>query len=173
MKHIDEFKKYLKLAEEEIEDIETMFDNYEDTKDFFEYLCQEWKGAEQAIRTLAGEKQEKYITKRYNLTKVLEIFILFLMPEKSNCSIELIQKNLSAEEIAQITYNKAINYYRGGKLYKYAGDSREYVLNMFEKYNNMAYFESVDGFEIHIPWNMLGVFLPCVARTGSELIKVD
>ena len=84
-----------------------------------------------------------------------------------------VEKTEGSEEIAKMTYSKALDYYRAGNLYKYATDGREYVLNMFEKHDGMAYFESLDGFEIHIPWNMLGTLLPGIADTGKELIKID
>ena len=77
-------------------------------------------------------------------------------------------------EIARATFDEAMDYYRTGNIYLNKADGREYVLLMWVPGDGeLAHFQSFDGYNIFVPLDRLGTFLPDVADAGMELIKVD
>lgn len=64
----------------------------------------------------------------------------------------------SLEEIKKETAPEATQYYQIGMIYQYAVDGREYVY--LENDDCLAYFQSFDGYNLFIPVDSLGTFLP-------------
>lgn len=81
---------------------------------------------------------------------------------------------ISIEKIKKEASTEAANYYRSGSIYKYNEDNREYVYCTPEPGDGeLAHFQSFDGYNLFIPVDCLGSFLPDVASEGSELIFVE
>ena len=70
----------------------------------------------------------------------------------------------SLEEIKKETAPEAAQYYQ------YAVDGREYVY--LENDDWLAYFQSFDGYNLFIPIDSLGTFLPGVADDDRALVLV-
>lgn len=80
----------------------------------------------------------------------------------------------SIAQIKKETAEEAKNYYRPGSIYKSNEDDREYVYCTPEPGDGeLAHFQSFDGYNLFIPLDSLGTFLPDVASEGSELIFVE
>lgn len=76
----------------------------------------------------------------------------------------------SLEEIKKETAPEAAEYYQIGMIYQYAVDGREYVY--LENDDCLAYFQSFDGYNLFIPVDSLGTFLPEVADDDRVLVLV-
>lgn len=76
----------------------------------------------------------------------------------------------SLEEIKKETAPEAAQYYQIGTIYQYAVDGREYVY--LENDDCLAYFQSFDGYNLFIPVDSLGTFLPGVADDDRALALV-
>ena len=76
----------------------------------------------------------------------------------------------SLEEIKKETAPVAAQYYQIGMIYQYAVDGREYVY--LENDDCLAYFQSFDGYNLFIPIDSLGTFLPGVADDDRALVLV-
>lgn len=77
----------------------------------------------------------------------------------------------SLEQIKVETAAEAATYYRTGGLYFNFADSREYVY--IEICETLAHFQSFDGYNLFIPVDSLGTFLPDVASDGAELVATE
>lgn len=78
------------------------------------------------------------------------------------------------EEIKKETASEAANYYRPGSIYLNNEDDREYVYCIPEPGDGeLAHFQSFDGYNLFIPLDALGTFLPDVASEGKELVFVE
>ena len=78
------------------------------------------------------------------------------------------------EQIKKETAAEAVIYYRPGSIYQNAEDDREYVyLLPVPGDGELAHFQSFDGYNLFIPVDILGTFLPDVAIEGMELIFVE
>lgn len=78
------------------------------------------------------------------------------------------------DQIKRETRKEALDYYRSGKIYLNATDGREYVYLMWAPGDGeLAHFQSFDGYNLFIPVDSLGTFLPDVASKGMELILVE
>lgn len=77
----------------------------------------------------------------------------------------------SLAAIKEKTLLEAMNYYMPGSIYLYKEDNREYVLIDLD--NVLAQFQSFDGYNLFVPVENLGTFLPDVADEGRELIFVE
>lgn len=82
------------------------------------------------------------------------------------------QLTKSIEAIKKRTQKEASNYYKPGHIYLNNEDGREYVLLMPED-EICAHFKSFDGYNVFIPFDSLGTFLPDVADDGNEIIFVE
>lgn len=84
------------------------------------------------------------------------------------------QLAMSIEEVKRETATEAIEYYKPGSIYLNNADGREYVYLISESENGkLAHFQSFDGYNLFIPIDSLGTFLPDVASVGNELIFVE
>lgn len=80
---------------------------------------------------------------------------------------------MSIDQIKKETRGEALDYYRPGKLYLNAKDGREYVYLMpVPGDSGLAHFQSFDKYNLFIPVDSLGTFLPGVASEGMELALV-
>ena len=83
------------------------------------------------------------------------------------------QLAMTIEQIKKETAAEAANYYRSGCIYQNAEDDREYVyLLPVPGDEELAHFQSFDGYNLFIPVDSLGTFLPDVASEGMELTFV-
>ena len=78
--------------------------------------------------------------------------------------------NVTFEELKTATAQEAASYYQIGAIYKNADDNREYVY--LENDDCLAYFQSFDGYNLFIPVDSLGTFLPEVADDDRVLVLV-
>lgn len=78
---------------------------------------------------------------------------------------------MSIEKIEKETATEASSYYRYGEIYLYKGNEFVYLLPVPGS-ESLAHFQSFDGFNLYIPPESLGTFLPDVASEGSELTLV-
>ena len=76
----------------------------------------------------------------------------------------------SLEKIRKETASEAAKYYKVGSIYQYAVDGREYVY--INNDDCLAYFQSFDGYNLFIPVDSLGTFLPEVADDDRALVLV-
>ena len=78
---------------------------------------------------------------------------------------------MSLEQVKKETAAEAAEYYHIGGLYFNFADFREYVyISICE---SLAHFKSFDGYNLFIPVECLGTFLPDVASEGSELVATE
>lgn len=77
----------------------------------------------------------------------------------------------SLENIKKETAADAAEYYQIGAIYKYAYDDREYVYLAND--DCLAHFQSFDGYNLFIPIDALGSFLPDVADDDRVLEIVN
>ena len=78
---------------------------------------------------------------------------------------------MSLEQIKKETATEAAKYYRVSGLYFNFADFREYVyIGICE---SLAHFQSFDGYNLFIPIDRLGTFLPDVASDGMELVAFE
>lgn len=75
----------------------------------------------------------------------------------------------SLEEIRKETASEAAQYYKIGSIYQNSADGREYV---YLENDDLAYFQSFDGYNLFIPVDSLGTFLPGVADDDRTLVLV-
>lgn len=78
---------------------------------------------------------------------------------------------MSLDQIKKETAAEAAKYYRIGGLYFNFEDFREYVY--ISNCEELAHFQSFDGFNLFIPVDSLGTFLPDVASDGAELVETE
>ncbi len=84
------------------------------------------------------------------------------------------QLTMTLDQIKKETAAEAASYYRPGSIYQNAQDGREYVyLLPTPEDGELAHFQSFDGYNLFIPVDSLGTFLPDVASEGMELIFVE
>lgn len=84
------------------------------------------------------------------------------------------QLTMTLDQIKKETAAEAASYYRPGNIYQNAADGREYVyLLPVPGDGELAHFQSFDGYNLFIPVDSLGTFLPDVASEGMELIFVE
>ncbi len=84
------------------------------------------------------------------------------------------QLTMTLDQIKKQTAAEAASYYRPGNIYQNAADGREYVyLLPVPGDGELAHFQSFDGYNLFIPVDSLGTFLPDVASEGKELIFVE
>lgn len=84
------------------------------------------------------------------------------------------QLTTTLDKIRQETAAEAANYYRPGSIYQSAADGREYVyLLPTPGDGELAHFQSLDGYNLFIPVDSLGTFLPDVASEENELFFVE
>lgn len=76
----------------------------------------------------------------------------------------------SLEEIRRETASEAAEYYKIGLIYQNAADGLEYVYT--ENDDCLAHFQSFDGYNLFIPIDSLGTFLPGVADDDRALVLV-
>ena len=81
------------------------------------------------------------------------------------------QLTTSLEQIKKETAGEAAKYYHVGGLYFNFEDFREYVYIAI--CGELAHFKSFDGFNLFIPVDSLGTFLPDVASKGAELVATE
>ena len=79
--------------------------------------------------------------------------------------------NVTFEELKSATAQEAASYYQIGAIYKNADDDREYVY--LENDDCLAHFQSFDGYNLFIPIDALGSFLPDVADDDRVLEIVN
>lgn len=80
----------------------------------------------------------------------------------------------SIDEIKKETATEATEYYRPGSIYINNEDGREYVYCIPDPGDGeLAHFQSFDGYNLFIPVDALGTFLPDVASAGKELVFVE
>jgi hypothetical protein len=78
---------------------------------------------------------------------------------------------VSLEQIKKETAGEAAKYYHTGGLYFNFEDFREYVyISICE---GLAHFQSFDGFNLFIPVDSLGTFLPDVASDDLKLVAIE
>lgn len=75
----------------------------------------------------------------------------------------------SLEKIRKETAPEAAQYYKIGSIYQNSADGREYV---YLENDDLAYFQSFDGYNLFIPVDSLGTFLPGVADDDRTLVLV-
>lgn len=75
----------------------------------------------------------------------------------------------SLEEIRRETASEAAEYYKIGSIYQNAADGLEYV---YLENDDLAYFQSFDGYNLFIPVDSLGTFLSGVADDDRALALV-
>lgn len=81
---------------------------------------------------------------------------------------------MCVEAIRTETAGEARNYYQiSGKyiFYIFANDSRVYTY--IKNNDEIAQFQSPDGFTLLIPLESLGMYLPDVSSVGMELTRVE
>lgn len=84
------------------------------------------------------------------------------------------QFTMALDQIKKETAAEAASYYRPGSIYQSAADGREYVyLLPVLGDGELAHFQSFDGYNLFIPVDSLGTFLPDVASEGMELTFVE
>lgn len=84
------------------------------------------------------------------------------------------QLTMTLDQIKKQTAAEAASYYRPGNIYQNAADGQEYVyLLPVPGDGELAHFQSFDGYNLFIPVDSLGTFLPDVASEGKELIFVE
>lgn len=84
------------------------------------------------------------------------------------------QLTMTIDQIKKETAAEAASYYRPSSIYQNAADGREYVyLLPVPGDGELAHFQSFDGYNLFIPVDSLGTFLPDVASEGMELIFVE
>lgn len=84
------------------------------------------------------------------------------------------QLTMTLDQIKKETAAEAASYYRPGNIYQNAANGREYVyLNPVSGDGELAHFQSFDGYNLFIPVDSLGTFLPDVASAGMELTFVE
>lgn len=76
------------------------------------------------------------------------------------------------KEITRITEQEAQEYYKNG-IFLYAKDGREYVRLREDDDEILTHFQSFDGYNLFIPTDMLGTFLPDVASDDLALSSVE
>ncbi len=80
---------------------------------------------------------------------------------------------MSIAEVKAATKKEASKYYKPGNIYLNNADNKEYVyLIPTKRDGELAHFKSFDGYELFIPIENLGTFLPDVSNPGFELIAV-
>lgn len=79
--------------------------------------------------------------------------------------------NVTFEELKSATVQEAASYYQIGAIYKNAVDDREYVYLAND--DCLAHFQSFDGYNLFIPIDVLGSFLPDVADDDRVLEIVN
>lgn len=77
----------------------------------------------------------------------------------------------SLEEIKKETGSEAAQYYKIGSIYQNSADGREYVYLAND--DCLAHFQSFDGYNLFIPIDALGSFLPDVADDDRVLEIVN
>ena len=83
------------------------------------------------------------------------------------------QLTMTLEQLKKETSAEASTYYRPGSIYLSAEDGREYVyLLPIPGDRELAHFQSFDGYNLFIPVDCLGTFLPDVANEGHELTAI-
>lgn len=75
------------------------------------------------------------------------------------------------DQIKKETAGEAAEYYNIGGIYFNFADFREYVY--ISNCEGLAYFQSFDDYNLFIPVDSLGTFLPDVASYGRELAAVE
>lgn len=70
-------------------------------------------------------------------------------------------------DICRETAAEAIEYYQEGRSYDYQG----HVYDLLE-IGELAHFASADGYNLFIPPERLGTFLPDVASDGNEITAI-
>lgn len=84
------------------------------------------------------------------------------------------QLAITLDRIKKETAAEAAIYYHPGSIYQSAADGREYVyLDPVPGDGELAHFQSFDGYNLFIPVDSLGTFLPDVASEGMELTFVE
>ncbi len=84
------------------------------------------------------------------------------------------QLTMTLEQLKKETSAEAASYYRPGSIYQSAADGREYVyLLPAPGDGELAHFQSFDGYNLFIPVDSLGTFLPDIASEGNELFFVE
>ena len=81
------------------------------------------------------------------------------------------QITMSVEQIAKETAVEAARYYQIGGIYLNAENGKKYVYISYDKV--LGHFQSFDGFNLFIPVESMGTFLPGVASDGMELTFVE
>lgn len=76
------------------------------------------------------------------------------------------------KEIARITEQEAQEYYKNG-IFLYAKDGHEYVRLHEDDDEILTHFQSFEGYNLFIPTDMLGTFLPDVASDDLALSFVE
>ncbi len=79
---------------------------------------------------------------------------------------------MTIDQIAEATEQEGREYYKAGEIFLFCEDGREYVHNS-EPDEPLIHFQSFDGYNLFIPTNRLGTFLPDVATDGMELIRQE
>lgn len=77
----------------------------------------------------------------------------------------------SLEKIRKETAPEAAQYYKIGSIYQNSADGREYVYLAND--DCLAHFQSFDGYNLFIPIDALGSFLPDVADDDRVLEIVN
>lgn len=84
------------------------------------------------------------------------------------------QLTMTLDQIKKETAAEAASYYRPGSIYQNGADGLEYVyLIPTSGDGELAHFQSFDGYNLFIPVDSLGTFLPDVASEGNELFFVE
>ena len=78
---------------------------------------------------------------------------------------------MCVEAIRTETAGEARNYYQIGGKYIFANASRVYTY--IKNNDEIAQFQSPDGFTLLIPLESLGMYLPDVSSAGMELTRVE
>ena len=84
------------------------------------------------------------------------------------------QLTMTLDQIKKETAAEAARYYRPGNIYQNIEDGREYVyLVPTPEGGELAHFQSFDGYNLFIPVDSLGTFLPDVASKGTDFCRID
>lgn len=78
---------------------------------------------------------------------------------------------ISIGQIAKETADEAAKYYKIGGIYLNATNGEEYVY--ISNDGVLSHFQSFNGFNLFIPVENMGTFLPDVASKGMELTFVE
>ena len=78
---------------------------------------------------------------------------------------------MCVEAIRTETAGEARNYYQMGGKYIFANDNRVYTY--IKNNDEIAQFQSPDGFTLLIPLESLEMYLPDVSSVGMELTRVE